>query len=176
METLSSACSLCLRGDIDVINSKFINKEIGITQISDICKVDKNECIVHIYSHVKGEFQSALAPKANELVANFNNKVQVLEDQLTRVVGNIEKVNKIFDEKDIPDAKLIQAYSSLEKTLTSITKEAAVLNGEVKEVNQVNIQNNTVNVNDYSQKLLQLCCDNCIKKLSDAKVKIPLSC
>lgn len=142
---MKNECPCCLLEGIEYINTKRIKQEISDSQAAVECEVSLRKWLIHIETHVRKPFISALAQNIEPTTVVFLNKVELVRQSVERIEEVVKDVHKkIIDNPKEFDHKLIASWTSLEKTLVENVKSLALLSGDIVQGTQINIQQNII--------------------------------
>jgi len=142
---MKGECSCCLMEGIEYINAKRVKQELSDNQAALECGVTLKYWLIHIETHVRKPFISALAQNIEPTAVVFLNKVELVRQSVERIEEVVKDVHKkIIDNPKEFDHRLIASWTGLEKTLVENVKSLALLSGDIVQGTQINIQQNII--------------------------------
>ena len=165
----SKQCPVCVRGDCSYIDSKVAKHEMTDKEAAEYFGVSYRVYAAHYHEHVLTSLVNALSTDIvpiKEIVVDKVNVVAESADRLRKVVLLMSE--EVLNDKRF-DHKTIQSIVSLERSLTQTVKDLAIIQGELKMGDTVNIQQNVVKaeklMNIVMEDACHVCKDNFLKKL-----------
>ena len=140
-------CLLCLEPKTEYIANKVVKKELTNEQAAKELEVPLSEWIAHYELHVRNKLVNIIAHDLEPIKKNFFDKILKGTESMERLIGLTEKISKRLENEDIQrNIKLIATYAQLERNVISGLKELAVLEGDFKQAETINVYNNTIKI------------------------------
>ncbi len=140
-------CMLCLESKTEYIANKVVKKELTNEQAAKELEVPLTEWIAHYELHVRNKLVNIIAHDLEPIKKNFFDKILKGTESMERLIGLTEKISKKLEDEDIQrNVKLIATYAQLERNVISGLKELAILEGDFKQAETINVYNNTIKI------------------------------
>ncbi len=143
----SGQCVLCLKPSSEYIANKVVKKEITNEQAAKEMGVNLPEWIAHYELHVRNKLVNMIAHDLEPIKKNFLDKIEKGTESMNRLISLTKQIsNKLENENNQMNTRLISAYAQLEKNVISGLKELAILEGDINAATTIHIQNNTIKI------------------------------
>lgn len=143
----SGQCTICLQPGAEYIADKVVKKELTNEQAARELDVSLATWLIHYENHIRKKLLNNIVHDIEPIKNNLLDKIKKAKESMERLISLTEKISKnLENEGNQENTKLIMAYATLEKNVISGLKETAILEGDINTASTINIQNNTIKI------------------------------
>ena len=153
---MASQCKVCLIEAAIIVDGRVTNKELTHDHAAKELGVSLPEYISHYELHVRGKLVNALSMDIEPIKDGLISKIQAAHKSLDRLLNVTQMIyDKLSNDENIDNVKLITAYASLEKNVMTGLKDCATLEGDINTATQINIQHNEIKVDTLMSIIME---------------------
>ena len=149
-------CIICIMPEAEWIANKVVKRDLTPEQAAKELDVTLPEWVAHFELHIRNKLTNAIALDIEPIKNNLLDKIKEGTESVTRLLEITKKIHeKLKDENNQKNYKLLQIYATLEGNSIKAIKELALLEGDITSASVVHIHNNTLKVDKLMNIIME---------------------